>query len=811
MPGEAVKCTLDDFQQEARAAGIPSRMSYSVIGRSVRGSDLYSVVINARETPQQRRDYQRWEKLHSLMRSDPARAQALLDEWGPDVKLPIFVEANIHGNEEEGLDASMQVIRDLVTTPYGSNHEVDEILDHAFLVVHPTVNPDGRAANTRANANGFDMNRDLLVQGQPEVRASITDMLRWLPPVGLTMHGYTNMIQSMTMPHNPGYEYDLLVGWNQRRVDANETDLGAIGMDFIRQVNDWNANAQPNPPPTGPAYAEGWDDWGPFYTAGHASTWAVDIQTVEMCDSGPGCDGRFGSKRMQYVAFYSSARFWLTNRNAILHDQLEIFRRGVTGAERLNCCDDPLVAARGFTEAQHNWMVEYPEAYVIPFGSGQRSDAEASRLAKWLLDNGVEVRAATRAFSWDGKKYGKGSYVVSMKQAFRGLAFTVLDAGQDISDRITRLYAPPGAWSPGHIWGADVVKVPRGDAMFHPTTRPVTSMNQLSGGVRSGPADWYAVLLRGPNETRAVLDLLRAGVTGTLTEAPFDTASAGRMPAGSLVFPDDTKTVAALRAASKKAGFYVERGRGTPPAGTKVTRAPRIGVLVDSAQPAVNDTLWALQRIFGEDAAFVSAVAGANSLQNAPTDPLRDVDVVYNAGQNYPSAQNATARARLQAFFARGGGYIATSQSANNFAFLGDAQPALVDGRITQASQSAGGGIARWAKSEAASPLTGGYPTQDYLYLPTNVTYFTSLPNGATIDGRYLGNTTDMFVAGLWRNRQQDAAGAPVIARGETTVGSRYVAFATNPFSRGDAEREWTLMSQAAFWTNLTDEDHHND
>ena len=46
----------------------------------------------------------------------------------------------------------------------------------------------------------------------------------------------------------------------------------------------------------------------------------------------------------------------------------------------------------------------------------------------------------------------------------------------------------------------------------------------------------------------------------------------------------------------------------------------------------------------------------------------------------------------------------------------------------------------------------------------------------------------------------------PVIVHGETTVESRYLAFATNPFARGDFERAWALIGQAALWSTLTDE-----
>jgi hypothetical protein len=820
IPYEAIECTLQGFEEEAAAAGVPDRLDYSVIGQSTLGRNIFGVVVNALETAEQQRDHDRWLQLREIMLTDPARAQSLLASWGENVKLPIFIEANIHGGEEEGTDAIMQVIRDLTTLPYGTNPAVDDLLDHAILVVIPTTNPDGRIAGTRTNNNGFDMNRDLLVQSQPEMRSNIAFQLEWLAPVGLAMHGYVSptLIDGLTKPHNPGLEYDLFLNWNQRRLDANEAALADVGMGITRPVNEWNADAAESPPPVGPPYAEGWDDWGPFYTQTYMAFYGVDGSTLEMCDEGPGCDGRFGSKRAQYVGFYSSADFWIDNRQGILDDQLEIFRRGVEDAARVNCCDDPLLQSRGFTEDQHNWMVEYPEAFVIPFVGGraarvsphrgvQRSDAEANRLAQWLLDNAIEVQKTQRRLTWNGVTFPKGSYVVPMDQAFRGLAYTSLAAGQDISDRITQLYAPPGAWSHGFLWGADVVEIPADDSSFNPRTRAIDKVNRLRGGVRrGGPADWYAVTVRGVHEVRAILDLLRSGVDGGVAEEPFRSASAGPMPAGSLIFPDGRATVRALRRAGREAGFFFERGRRDEPATTALAEAPRVAILVDSEDPGESDQSWSLRQIFGPDVGFVSVTEGTNSLQNAPTDPLESFDVIYNTGQDYPSAADATARQRLRDFFQRGGGYIATSQSENNFLFLNNAQPALIQGTLTQTSDEADGGIALWNNVGAEGPLTGGYPVTDTLYLPSIVTWFSSTPAGSIIDGRYLPSVEAMFLAGLWRDRNPDAANAPMIVHGTTEVASRYLGLATNPFSRGDAEREWPLIGQAAFWSNLTDE-----
>jgi Zinc carboxypeptidase len=802
IPYAAISCTLDQFEAEAAEAGVADRLSYSVIGESVLGRDIFGVVVNATETEQQQRDYARWQQLRELMMTDPAAAQSLLASWEGNVKLPIFVEANIHGGEREGTDAMMQVIRDLVTLPRGENALVDQLLDNAILVVIPTTNPDGRVAGRRTNENAFDLNRDLLVQSQPEIRANTAFQLDWLAPVGLFLHGYFNptLIDGLTKPHNPGIEYDKFLYWNQRRLDANEAAIEAIGATIQRPVNDWNERATSG---NGhPSVAEGWDDWGPFYSQTYAAFFGVDGSTVEMCNDST-CGGRLGSKTQQYIVFYSSAEFWLENRGAILADQLEIFRRGVTGAARVNCCDDALVASRGFTEDQHNWMVEYPEAFVIPFEGTQRSDAEANRLVQWLLDNGVEVHRANAAFAWGGITYPEGSYVVYMEQAFRGFAYTALAAGQDISQRISQLYAPPGAWSHGWLWGADVVEVPADDPTFSPTTNPIAGANQLQGGVREGAADWYAVTLRGTAEVRAVLDLLRSGVDGEVAEAPFTTESAGALPAGSLIFANDTTTVAALNATGSAAGIYFERGSGPKPITTQLDEAPRIAILVNTGSPNESDTSWSLRQIFGPDVGFVSTVTGSNSLQNALADPLADFDVIYNTGQAYPSG--SVAKSRLRAFFEGGGGYIATGQSQANFVFLNRA-PDLVRGRLVQGTDVAGGGIARWSNFGANGPLTGGYAAVDNLYLPSSVTWFSAVPTGATVDGGYLPSTTDMFVAGLWRQRDSKAANSPVIVHGTTNVASRYLALSTNPFSRGDAEREWPLIGQAALWSNLTDD-----
>ena len=137
-----------------------------------------------------------------------------------------------------------------------------------------------------------------------------------------------------------------------------------------------------NPP--GPAVAEGWDDWGPFYSAMYMQHVGLDSSTVEMCaDRRPaaGAPGR-GPSRTWSSARRPSSRSATAPACSTTSSRL---LRGENDAPRPACCPDP------FDPQFHNWMQDYPQAYVIPLGAGQRSDAEANRLVDWLLFNDIEV------------------------------------------------------------------------------------------------------------------------------------------------------------------------------------------------------------------------------------------------------------------------------------------------------------------------------------------------------------------------------------------------------------------------------------
>jgi hypothetical protein len=823
IPYYAIGCTLDNI-----AAASGGRMTVERFGKSALGRDKFHVVINALDTKSQRRDYKNWQKLRRYALEDPEHAEDILAKVGDDVKVPLFIQGGIHGNEYEGVDAAMQVIERLALTPYGTDPEVDQILDQAIIVFNPIQNPDGRVLGQRANGNGFDLNRDFLTQSQPEVQSTVALIQEWLSPELLDLHGYVTptLIEATTKPHNPGIEYDMWLKWNQSRIDANEAAMNAQGYEVTRPINDWcwdgdfpvggicTGDGSSRPNDWGPRWAESWDDWGPFYTPMYSQLVGLNGSTVEMCNQmalnptgnacGPGANtyekvGRSGSRLMQYITVWSTLLFDTENRVELMEDQLEIYVRGEDDAPRPTTADlapqtpgDPtdVDIPPGFDNVENNWMIDYPQAFVIPKGDHQRSEPEARRLVRWLLANGIQVRQLKKGYQIDGTtRFERDSWAVFMDQPLRGLAYTGLGAGQDISSRISILYAPPGAWSHGYLWGADVVEVPD-SATFNPKTKRVKKVKNARGGVDgSRNAAAFALAIDSATAVRTLNGLLDSGLDAELATAPFTNALGEQMPAGTVLFPASARSV--LEDAGDESGlWFIGVGGGALPSVEAIDQTPRIAVNT----AALNQDIWVLREL-----GFTADPVSTATINSAPTDPLVNYDIYFNTS-TYPPASQATGRARLTNFFATGGGYIGALTNGANFLVTGGQVTGL-----TAANRGGNGrsGIVYWNNSASGTGLiTGAYAQQDTAIMDPP-TWLTGVPATWTADGSL--PLTGFFLSGLWPidALSATAPGAPVIAHGMNTGGtSRMTMFAMNPAYRADPEREWPMLASAAYWSD---------
>jgi Zinc carboxypeptidase len=93
----------------------------------------------------------------------------------------VWLAGSVHSNEPSGADADMAVLERLAR---GGDCTTMRELRRLLVVIAPVQNPDGRAAGTRVNAAGFDLNRDWFAGTQPETRAR-SALLTRLPPVVL--------------------------------------------------------------------------------------------------------------------------------------------------------------------------------------------------------------------------------------------------------------------------------------------------------------------------------------------------------------------------------------------------------------------------------------------------------------------------------------------------------------------------------------------------------------------------------------------------------------------------------------------------
>lgn len=126
----------------------------------------------------------------------------------------IFIMANIHAGEVEGKEATLHLMRDIVSGP------LHPLLDKMILLVAPIYNADGNekidinnrtaqngpkgGVGTRENGQKLDLNRDYMKMESPEAKALIEGVFnRWDPQVVMDLHTTNGSYHGYALTYSP--------------------------------------------------------------------------------------------------------------------------------------------------------------------------------------------------------------------------------------------------------------------------------------------------------------------------------------------------------------------------------------------------------------------------------------------------------------------------------------------------------------------------------------------------------------------------------------------------------------------------------
>lgn len=734
-PYHALAPRLNDLQRRS------DRVSVEVVGRSTLGRDLYLVTLTAPETPAETRRQDAW---RDRIENDPTRAaRDIFLRTG--YKAPVWINANIHGDEWEGTDGALRVIEDLASDPAAG-----DFLRRHRVYVNLTANPDGRVAGTRANATGFDLNRDFVTSSQPESRAMRDVVKRIQPLLVLDEHGYVanTLIEPTTPPHGQNYDFDLYIGHGY---------VGGLRMEDAVQALGHPEAASPEIPFRD--YEPGvWDGWAPIYTAQYSMYHGAVSYTIEIpmrvnrgdYTTQPVTELRRRSAINTDVVeatIRSALTYVNEHRSAMVDNQIEMFRRGLAG-EPQRAVPDGFVPGFG---SEDRYTTEFPRGYVIPVGDGQRSGQAAARLVDHLVAHDVRVKRADRPFTLGERSYPAGSYVVDLHQPKRALANVMLEAGRDISATVPVMYDISG-WSHRLLWGAsvDVVR----DGPLDVRGREVSAASP-SGSLRAPEGSDLALVLADGKDVAAVNDLLARGV------------GLRRQDDGTIAVPASARS-----AAEEVSDRYGARFTAAAPGGAPLRRPVVAGAVAADELKALRD--------MGFDIRPVSTAVLEQGFD------LSGVDVLLvSSGLRYDQL-GAPARAAVDGFLARGG---VVTRGATGVRFNADA--GVLPVRAVAGREDANGVVSVVDEAGAVG--------HSFVYAPY---WFTDLRAGVSARQRY-----QALVAGHWAARpdgsggSRDAAGQAAVVAGTSPRGARAVLFGTEPLFRDHPKGLYAQVADAIYRT----------
>ena len=647
---------------KALAAAAPDRTRLVEYARTWEGRPLHAIVIGSPES------IARLDDIKAGLRrlADPRTGGGDATRLIADLPVVVWLMHAVHGNEISSSDAALAEAYHLLAAE--GDAAVDRIRREAIVLIDPLQNPDGRARFVSQNLLGraavpdpdplsaehdepwpggrsnhylFDMNRDWFSQSQPETRGRLKLALEWLPQVVVDLHEMggdsTYYFAPPADPLNP-FITKPQASWFEVFGRANAARFDERGFAyFIREEYDSFY----------PGYGESW----PIFNGAIGMTYeqASPRGLVYRRE-----DGSLLSYRQGVVHHFTAAVTTMAtaaaNREKLLRDFADYRRSAIADGGRGT------------------------RAYLIAPGG---DPARASRLARLLVTQGIDVGRAARPITIGSRELPAGTFVVEAAQPTGRLIRNLLEphvgqpeafvAEQDRRRRkrlAHQIYDVTG-WSLPHLFDVEVVPVDKVPAV--PTT-PLAA--ELPTAPAALPAARVAYLVPwGSGAAGLVVDALQTGLKVRHASQAF-TIGTRQYPAGTAIIrlsdnPADLPGKVATLAGRHEAEVvpldsgWVEQGISLGSNQVRSLKTPRVLLAWDAPTESLSAG-WAryvLERRFGQPATAVRV----SSLGQVD---LRRFDVIVLPQGNYTPALGEDAVGRLRDWMKAGGTLVTLGEAS---------------------------------------------------------------------------------------------------------------------------------------------------
>ncbi|HSH76501.1 MAG TPA: M14 family zinc carboxypeptidase [Longimicrobiales bacterium] len=455
--------------------------------------------------------------LARLAEADIPQAEA--DRLVAELPVVTALMHGIHGNELSSSGAAMAEAYHLLAAR--GDPTVDLILSESLVLIDPLENPDGRARfvqqnlmsrsrwpdptpyaaehdepwpGGRTNHYLFDLNRDLFIQSQPETRGRVEVFLEYRPQIVVDLHemggNSTYFFPPTAPPENPWFG-ERQIGLMDVFGRANAEAFDRRGFSYFnRDRYDLFY----------PGYVDGWlmgqGALGMTYEQASARGLIFTRSDGDLLAYGDGVLHHF-------TAAITTAATAARNRERILRDYLAFRREGIElGGSS-------------------------PREYVI---HSAHDPTMAERLARLLVRNGIDVRAANGPVTIAGRRLPEsGTFIVPLAQPTSRFARNLLDAHVSMDtvfvqrqiDRRSRRQPDEiydlTAWSQSLLWDVEAMPSERSTGALGSPVEPEPVVEELAlpEAVVGYLMPW------GTSTASAVVEALREGIRVRAVGGPF--------------------------------------------------------------------------------------------------------------------------------------------------------------------------------------------------------------------------------------------------------------------------------------------------